>query len=123
MAIELCLPLFKPIRDCAWRSADGGLIKLRARLVQAGAARRDDPVRRPPAPCLTKSPTLTGVAMTRPATGGAMSVVSSAMNVPVSSKAAGTVRVTACAVVTVTFLGPHGSGGRGLVTGGTAGQE
>ena len=31
------------------------------------------------------------------------------MNVPVSSKAAGTVRVTACAAVTVTFWGPTGA--------------
>ena len=61
--------------------------------------------------------------MTRPATSGAMSLVSSAMNVPVSWKAAGTVRVTAWAVVDGYFLRHCGSGGRGLVAGGAAGQE
>ena len=71
-------------------------------------------------PCFTKSPTLTGVEITRPATSGAMSLVSSATKVPVSWKAAGTVRVTACAVVTDTFFGPVARGGRGLVTAGSS---
>src|SRR5262245_13063318 len=53
-------------------------------------------------PCLTKSPMFTGVAITRPATRGAMSLDSSATKLPVSEIEAGTLRVAAWAVRTET---------------------
>ena len=92
-------PSRQPMRERAWRT-EAVDFAICAPLFQPKFARRDGPVRRSPGPALTAAPTLTGVAITRPATSGAMSDCSSAVKMPVSSKSAGTSRDCATAVET-----------------------
>ena len=92
------------MRDCIWRSAAVASVSCALAWSSRNCASRWSSSQMI-CPSFTKSPTFTGVATTRPATSGAMSDVSSGMNVPVSSKDAGTVRVTAWLVVTVSLFG------------------